>query len=274
MITNPDQKVDPEKLIEFWNELDTEKEPPYIHPKDKFFNDNEDQFYKHKYYDAFINDKEFGHKNNKFHLGLLPSPYGGDIENAEIYILMLNPGFSKIDYKTQELFFDDIKNELRQNRNKLDYPFMFLDPKCLWTGGGAWCERKLRDIVELFMDIFKLSYRDALKELSKRIAMIELFPYHSASFDLPKGAKLDKIPSVEMIKKFVKDYVIEKAKRKDAVVVVTRSVKMWFEEKDIEDYKKNYHDNIVIYPANLARSASLSEGSEGYKKIEKFSEKK
>ena len=148
--------------------------------------------------------------------------------------------------------------------NEDDYPLFGLDPKALWTGAGAWCERKLRDIIRLY----NMDYKKALKIASKKIAMIELFPYHSASFRLPSKVELDKIPSVQKLKEFVKGYVVEKAKREDAVLIATRSLKLWFSDDELEEYAAC--NNIVIYPPNLARSASLSEGSGGYKAIEKY----
>ena len=36
--------------------------------------------------------------DRKLHLGLLPQPFFGDVQNASIYVLLLNPGIGPSDY--------------------------------------------------------------------------------------------------------------------------------------------------------------------------------
>jgi len=256
-------------LIEFWMELDISRDKPFVHPEDRKILEIQESWRYFDSYQAFSQSEIFGQKNNIFHLGLLPAPYSGDIENADIYILMLNPGFANIDYITQECFFDDIVNTLKQDINNLKYPFIGLDPKFMWTGAGVWCERKLRSIIDLFMLNYNYTYLEALSNLSKRIAIIELFPYHSSSFSLPRNLKFDEIESVKKMKCFVKGYVIEKAKSNRALVIVPRSVKSWFSEKELIDYN-NFKENIIIYDTKYARSASLSDNSIAFDKIKAF----
>ena len=83
-------------LVEFWNRASLDK-PPYVHP-----DDNLDEKKIHKPFLSSFDSYEICFRENKFNptgylTGLLPQPYLGNLETADIFILMLNPGFHPID---------------------------------------------------------------------------------------------------------------------------------------------------------------------------------
>src|SRR5689334_18116030 len=79
-------------------------------------------------------------------LDLLPQPWTGDIERAEILMLALNPGYAEAD-----------REDLRDHAYAAEWkaalsfstrtPFYVLDPAFEATGGGRWWVRRLRDLI-------------------------------------------------------------------------------------------------------------------------------
>ena len=63
-------------------------------------------------------DSDFGKRNDKrLHLGLIPVPFIGDMLNASIYVLMLNPGLGPGDYfeykvpRLRQALIDNLRQE-------------------------------------------------------------------------------------------------------------------------------------------------------------------
>ena len=192
------------------------------------------------------------------HLGLIPQPYCGDLENAEIYILMLNPGLHPTDYYGElevPAFRKAAIDNLKQTGNK-QYPFVFLNPEFSWHGGYDWWHGKLKGVIAELAKYKNISYAESRQMVSKKIASIELFPYHSKSF--AHHAWIDKLESVRLVKSYVNDYIVPKVKSGNATVIVTRQTKVWGLKNGT---------NSIVYSAGKARSASLSPNSDGGKAI-------
>ncbi|MFZ1517704.1 MAG: hypothetical protein WAU11_02960 [Ignavibacteriaceae bacterium] len=244
-------------LLEAWKTLNTSK-PPYILDGDEVINGHT---HKYKNYQTFISDKNFGDiDSTKFHTGLLPVPYSGNILKAKIFILALNPGFSIRDYYEEshsKKIINKRKQRLKDSSSEKNFPWLSLNPEFAWTGGYEYWTKKLNPIIKKIMDLREISYVDVLQLLSKNIAVIELVPYHSKSFGLSK-TKMNNLRSVSLMKDFVKNDLLTKAKHNKAVIIITRKAKYW-------DLPK--HKNIIRYDNNEARSASLGLGSKGGKII-------
>jgi hypothetical protein len=248
------------EIISFWKEFDT-KSKPYWHPADKDIIESKKlEYYNINNYEELINHPEFGNIDGKFHLNLLPVPYTGNIINAKAYILLLNPGFSILDYNVENdnNIKQNIINNIKQDFSKTKYPFMWLNPEYIWTGGGQWIENKLRDIIYKVKESKKLSYVEALEYISNSIAIIELVPYHSKFFNL-SSKTLNSLESVIRIKKFINDYVFKKVENEETCIIVTRKCKEW----NLPSHKKD----IIVYEGSKARGASLSSDSDGGAKI-------
>lgn len=244
-------------LLEAWKKLNTEKSP-YILEGDKEINDHQ-QYYKD--YETFIKNLDSGFSNPiKFHTGLLPVPFSGNILKAKIFILALNPGFSIRDYYEESYDKKIIKRRRQRLHNinsEKEFPWLSLNPQFAWTGGFDYWTKKFAPILKELMAIRSINYIDCLKLLSKNIAVIELVPYHSKSFGLSK-TKMNKLRSVELMKAFVIEDLVERAKRNKAIIIVTRKANYW---------KLKSSENIIIYDKNEARSASFGLNSKGGKAI-------
>jgi hypothetical protein len=81
-------------------------------------------------------------------LDLLPQPWTGNVNTAEVFVLALNPGFRTEDHA--DLQNRDYAEQWRlalsvQTRTA----FYFLDPAFRHTGGFLWWHRRMRDLIEV-----------------------------------------------------------------------------------------------------------------------------
>lgn len=198
--------------------------------------------------------------DHHLHLGLLPIPYIGDLANASVYILMLNPGFSPGDYFAeyeQPKSRDAAVANLKQDFKKTDYPFVCLNPEFAWSPGYTYWQKKFDDVIRRLSEDLSFTYRNAARLVAQNVACLELFPYHSRSFAHRKI--LSKLPSVEAMRDYVRSQIKPKAMSGEATVIVTRSVKDWGIDWD--------DTNAVVYTGAEARAAHLSSKSRGGKAI-------
>jgi hypothetical protein len=159
----------------------------------------------------------------------VPVPYTGSIADADIFVLNLNPGFKATDYYAECCIPDfrrQIEANLRQETLSSEFPFLYLDPELCWHSAFTWWESKFRDIAWVLAEKrYGGSYYDGLSHLSKRMAAIELVPYHSVSF--LDHVALKRLRSSQLARKFVLENVLPQALVGKAVVVVTFGAKYW-----------------------------------------------
>lgn len=255
-----------EEIIKYWSEFDPDKpDHIYIHDKDRKIDFRNKQIRDVKNYQDFIHHEKFGNVKDELHFNLLPEPYVGDIKSANIYVLLLNPGFSIADYyvESKDDLRQSILNSIKQEFREEEYPLIWLNPKYLWTPGGQWTERKFKDLIYHVKETNEnFSYNDALKHVSKKVAIIQLMPYHSKSFGL--GKRMMRMESVSRIKRFVEKEIIKKSKENKACIIIARSYKDW------GFGNKSTNENIVIYEGSKARGASLSKNSSAWSVMKKF----
>lgn len=196
----------------------------------------------------------------------MPEPYCGNLNNAKIFILGSNPGFDNATYFCHENknFRKVLEDNLKQNLSEYEYPFIGLDPEFLWTDSGRWWFSKFdqqeNSLIKEIMNRKKCDYLDSLKFLSKKIAFLELVPYHSKRFSLPKSIYM-KMPSVKMMLSFIENYVLPKVNSGDAILIMLRKGKV--SETKIDGLKE-IENKIVIYKGSgECQRASLSADSRG-----------
>ena len=194
--------------------------------------------------------------DTRLQLGLLPHPFCGDLKKAEIYILLLNPGYGPTDYygeyEVPEYRQAALAN-LKQTFTDGTLPFFLLDPKFSWHGGFTWWHGKFAKVIEELARFHDVPYTEARAELGKKIASIELLPYHSTSFR-DSGGWVRQLDSVRLAREFVNDYVIPKVESGKAIAIVTRQAKAW---------NLPIHPNVIRYTGAEARGAYLTPNSRG-----------
>ena len=203
-------------------------------------------------YRNFITHRDFPEQHKSlFHVGLIPVPFQGSLERADVFICLINPGFDLIDYYTEDLpsFRKVVLRNLKQKLSSETYPFFSLDPKWRWTGTGKWWNGLFGNIVREIAKKKSISYNDAAKLVSKRIAALEIVPYHSLN-----AAKVTtvskKLESSKLIRDYLKRTVLPKAKKGNALVIIGSGLKMW----EVKEKGKN----IVHPPKKKGPKVALS----------------
>lgn len=208
-----------EKFDSFWKELGETT----IHPKD---------------IDALNNIK-----NNNFQLDTVPEPFIGNIKNARVYLLSLNPGdFDKTNKNKSdtEKFEIDARENLVAHKEK----FLYLDESkldackscskksktncsvCINSGTLWWKSGLLNHLeTEIKKRYGKESARKkALTLIHKNICDLEIVPYHSKD-SKHFGDSVYTLYSSKAMRSFVKNYV---CKREDnPLIIVMRAKKEW-----------------------------------------------
>ncbi|MCX7353399.1 MAG: hypothetical protein NTY59_00935 [Alphaproteobacteria bacterium] len=245
-------------LIRFWRDFAPRNGSPHVHP------DDTDLFLKKgrgildlpcANFRQFVRSERFGNfSDNQFHLSLLPVPYAGDLRRADIFILLLNPGFNFVDYYAEyesRRFRSRLLQNLRQKNHEAKFPFLYLDPSFCWHSGFAWWEGKFREVGKLLAEQrYEGSYLAALKELSRRVAAIELVPYHSTSFAAHKLVEQG-LPSSVAAQSFVKSSLFPRAAAGEVTIIATRRTRDW----GLAAMRKRR--GVVCYRGGLTRGASL-----------------
>jgi hypothetical protein len=90
-----------EELTGFWSRCDL-RTAPFAHPDDwpilrrrngRYIDEERLDF------EEFLRSSRFGaFEDDRLHLSLLPVPYVGDLQRADIVVLLLNPGFGFVDH--------------------------------------------------------------------------------------------------------------------------------------------------------------------------------
>jgi len=229
-----------ETLIQAWK--DCPQDIPFWLPADKSLLKN--NYYSYEGFKGLLSEIEKGELNRKkLHLGLIPKPYIGDIRNAKVYILMLNPGFIQMDVKSEEMDKDlkeaFIRN-LHQDLARVDYPLVFLDPRFQYHGGGMYWLKRFKGLIDSLQEK-NSNYIENLKLLAKNICIIQTVPYHSIEFD----KSIKNLESTKLITKAIQ----ELSKDKDKLFIVVRGQDIW----NLSD--SSLPNNIHM---NTNRAASIS----------------
>jgi hypothetical protein len=250
------------ELVEFWKQYRLDG-PPFVHPDDiDLLRANGRVVEKDAPdYVSYIAGTRFANQEDEgLHLSLLPVPYIGNLQNSKIVILLLNPGFEHSDYWAESHmpeFRMRLEQNLYQSFGGIEYPFFYLDPQFCWHSGFRWWERKLREVTRrIALGKFNGNYREALHDLSQRLACIELFPYHSASFK--DRYLIGKLPSTKMASSFVQNSILGDTDANRRIWIVTRKAREWGVKES---------DTVIVYTGGHTRGASLGPESEGGKAI-------
>jgi len=213
-------------------------------------------------FERFVASESFGRfQDRRLHLSLLPVPFGGDLERADIILLLLNPGLDYCDYYAETKiprYRRRLEMTLAQDLKGEEFPFLWLDPEFCWHSGFRWWERKLHEVTWVIANQrFGGRYLDALRDLSRRIAHVQLVPYHSSTFQAHSLIGL--LPSTSAAREYVRGKLVPAAAAGSKTIIATRGAKYWNLSPGPA--------NVSVYPRSLSRSASLGPNSPGGRAI-------
>ena len=227
---------------------------------------------------------------HEFHLELLPEPFWGDLENANVYILSGNPGFGgnerKIDCK--QAFIDAMEDNLNRDASRLIWLDSDLKEKTkdetdqyakgkkgkdfYHPGFGFW-EEKTKELREAIKEQYHLT--DDIENIPLNICVIELFPYHSAKISGEMRQCAKELPS----RKFA-DFYIEEAIKEGKWIVIARCKSDWLDRiQGLRDYKNSSNkvlltssQQMFLTKGNLQKEVDMdsSESPAGAPKWEDF----
>ena len=112
------------ELVEFWREF-SGRESDNLHPRDRIFEfengrkskglkfaDSELLHHGATDFREYVSGPDFGKEEDyRFHVNLLPSPYIGNLETPDIFVLLLNPGLNHGDYLAETESNFDLRPE-------------------------------------------------------------------------------------------------------------------------------------------------------------------
>lgn len=250
-------------LLESWAYWQPDSAPFVLDSDREVFEEerSRDAVIKHTSWEEAIDAPDFcAPDDSRLHLGLLPQPFFGDVRHATVYILLLNPGLGPHDYYGEyqvPAYREALLANLQQRFHGGAQSFLFLDPRYSWHGGFDWWHGKLAKLIQRIASSRELSFADARAHLASVMASIELLPYHSKTFKVP-ARWLSTLRSVTLAREFVHDYVIPRANRGDAVVIITRKVAEW---------GSPHGPGVITYSGPQARAAHLTPDSPGGRAI-------
>lgn len=218
-------------------------------------------------------------KDEKVITDLLPQPICGDIRNAKIIICSLNPGLGDGDTelenvdKASAVGLPYLKEEFLKQLNQ-EYStnnFFWITKKAKGTSGYRYWTQKFNQndpkasLVQAIKSGYDVNGRtftdeDIMNMLSKIVATMELFPYHSVKMTGKMQGKLLVVPSVQRIKNYLLNDIVPNLKKNNQLLCMMRSFKAW--GLDPEEKAK---DNIIY--STSQRNPTLSVEKEFGKKI-------
>jgi hypothetical protein len=193
--------------------------------------------------------------DTSLHLGLIPIPLIGPLNTGRVLILMLNPGLHPVDY-FGEAESKSYREALITNL-RLESKFFCLDPAFAWHGGFSYWHGKFREIVAELASAWEVPYLAALNRVAQRVVTVQLLPYHSPQFGLPDRT-LDSLRSVRLMRNYVHEVLVPRARRGEVLIVVTRKSRCWQLRED---------EHILVYDKQEARGAHLTPRSRGGARI-------
>lgn len=241
-------------LLTAWRTFDSGQPPYLLRGDEALLSDSKSVTIKST--DELVTHPQFDFRGDgRVHLGLLPVPFLGNLGQADIFILLQNPGFRPSDYFA-ELRDDELKEILKANLTQdvaEEFPFPLLNPRFSYHGGYNYWRGKLAGILDLLRSQRGVTLAEAMRELSRRIAILELFPYHSSVGGL-RPSVLRRLRSVDLARRYVHEHLIPRAQRGEVLLIATRKARQWNLEEG---------SGVIVYGGSEARSAHLTPASRG-----------
>ena len=97
------------------------------------------------------------------------------------------------------------------------------------------------------------SLAESLRVFSQSVAFLELYPYHSESFALPRTVT-SQLHSAKLAHSYAHDVLLLRARRGEILLLVTRQAKAWGLVAE---------RNVIVYSRGEARGAHLTPRSRG-----------
>lgn len=244
------------ELITSWQRISLSDAPFVLEEDYSILKQKRNTVVLHTNYSEYAKSSLERPKDPQFHLGLIPVPYLGDLEKATVFVLMQNPGLGASDYFGEydvPQYRQQMIDNLQQKPNR-KFPMPFMNPNVAWHGGGSYWRDRLHWLAVLLTQNRRIEYWDALSLISQQVCILQLIPYHSASFSFPTN-RVKQLRSSNLVKRFVYETILP---RDNVLILALRQISQW----GLPD-----RSNIIQYRGSESRGAYLSPKSRGGKAI-------
>ena len=186
----------------------------------------------------------------RFQLGLLPIPFQGDIRNAVVYLLMINPASrgttEELEAESRPEWRMHLMQNIRQEADR-EFPFFSLNPD--YPLGYSYWYPRLRWLVSAY-ELSGMSRTDALKQVSKLFCAVEIVPYFSrrAPSIFLSNDPPSQLHSSRLVINHVVNEVLPRANAGQALVVVGRKTGLWGLPRDARNVFPNSDVPNAVVP--------------------------
>ena len=179
--------------------------------------------------DRLIIDKfnETANENHRIHTNIMPAPFMGNVLEAPVILLLLNPGY---DEKEEQLdYYNHYRpyweNEIQHQESVPGLPLFCLDEE--YCNYSNYWQNKLKYLIKA----------TSKNKVAHNVALVQFFPYHSKKFkNIPK--KISSEPLESQVYSF---HLVKKAMDRNAIIILMRSRKEWYSRiPSLEGYKNLY----------------------------------
>ena len=169
----------------------------------------------------------------RIHTEIMPAPFMGNVFEAEVLLLLLNPGFDEEeeekDYYNQYRHYWE--NEIQHIHSIPSLPLFCLEDSYI-KFSNYW-KKKLNYLIQA----------TSKEKVAQNIALVQFFPYHTKKYnDVPKRIFSGYLES----QKYNFD-LVRKAIERKATIILLRGKRQWFEAVDgLEKYENLYFTNSPL----------------------------
>ncbi|MCK5511038.1 hypothetical protein KAI65_05900 [Candidatus Parcubacteria bacterium] len=186
-----------------WQKINTKNKPYILDCDQKTINE--------------YNERPNRNNNHKIRLDNLPTPYAGDFNNAKILLLQKNPGseiFPGLEPTENYEFmvYKNLKNDILKSleHKKIEFPFYWLNPEYILTGGFRYWTR-------IFSSIIK--EKNDYKKIANKVCCVQYFPYHSRKYNSINCILKSQKYSFNLVRNFIK--------KSNRIIVLMRAKREW-----------------------------------------------
>lgn len=181
-----------------------------------------------------------GKRADGLRFDVLPDPYLGDMNQAEIVVLPLNPGFEDADLlinmQREEYVTQNLANLVHQSSP----PFYFLNQELMYSGGYRWWMRIFKPLLQQGISVDTLAHK---------MMCIQYLGYHSTTYLHLNTTLPSQLYSFDLVRQAIQ---LKKT------IVMMRSEKLWLEAvPELANYpyiKIRNPRNPVFSPVNLTQT--------------------
>jgi hypothetical protein len=201
--------------------VDLPSEPPYIAPVDT---------------SGLL---KVGKRADGLRFDVIPDPYFGDINQAEIVVLPLNPGFEDADLLVNMQRDEYVTQNRLSLKHKSSPPFYVLSPELIYSGGYRWWMRIYKPLLQQGISADNLAHK---------MMSIQYLGYHSTTYLHLNTTLPSQLYSFDLVRQAI---LLKKT------ILIMRSEKLWLEAvPELIGYpyiKIRNPRNPVFSPVNLTQ---------------------